>query len=60
MNYYVMTLFPEMVQNAMNESITGRAIKNNIISLETVNIRDFAGNRYNQVDDYIYGGGWEC
>lgn len=57
MNYYVMTLFPEMVQNAMNESITGRAIKNNIISLETVNIRDFAGNRYNQVDDYIYGGG---
>ena len=45
MNYYVMTLFPEMVQNAMNESITGRAIKNNIISLETVNIRDFAGNR---------------
>ncbi len=57
MNYYVMTLFPEMIENAMHESITGRAIKSNIISLETVNIRDFAGNRYNQVDDYIYGGG---
>lgn len=57
MNYYVMTLFPELIQNVMNESITGRAIKNNRINLETVNIRDFAGNRYNQVDDYIYGGG---
>ena len=57
MNYYVMTLFPEMIQNAMNESITGRAINKGIISLETVNIRDYADNRYNQVDDYIYGGG---
>ncbi len=57
MNYYVMTLFPEFITNAMNESIMGRAIKKNIISVEAVNIRDFAQNSYRQVDDYIYGGG---
>ena len=57
MNYYVMTLFPEFITNAMNESIMGRAIKKNIISVEAVNIRDYAQNSYRQVDDYIYGGG---
>ena len=57
MNYYVMTLFPEFITNAMNDSIMGRAIKKNIISVEAVNIRDYAQNSYRQVDDYIYGGG---
>ncbi len=57
MNYYVMTLFPELITNAMNESIMGRAAKKNIISVEAVNIRDYAQNVHRQVDDYIYGGG---
>ena len=57
MNYYVMTLFPELIINAMNESIMGRAAKKNIISVEAVNIRDYAQNVHRQVDDYIYGGG---
>lgn len=57
MNFHIMTLFPEMINNGLNESITGRAIKNGYIGLDTVNIRDFAGNKYGHVDDYTYGGG---
>ena len=57
MNYHVMTLFPEMVESTLNSSITGRAIEKGIIKLNTVNIRDYAQNRYKHVDDYIYGGG---
>ena len=57
MNFHIMTLFPDMVSNGLSESITGRAINNNLISVNTVNIRDFAGNKYGHVDDYTYGGG---
>lgn len=57
MKYYVMTLFPEMIISGMNTSIMGRAQKEGIISLEAVNIRDFAGNKHGKVDDYPYGGG---
>lgn len=57
MNFHVMTLFPGMITNAMGESITGRAIKAGHINVNAVNIRDFAGNKNNNVDDYPYGGG---
>lgn len=57
MNFHVMTLFPEMIEQAMSASITGRAIQAGHISLETVNIRDFSENKHNRVDDYPYGGG---
>ena len=57
MNYHVMTLFPDMVRNALSESITGRAMKKDIIKLNTVNIRDFSNNKFRHIDDYIYGGG---
>ena len=57
MNFHVMTLFPEMIERAMGESITGRAIKAGHISVDAVNIRDFANNKHNRVDDYPYGGG---
>lgn len=56
MNIHVMTLFPEMF-DAIKQSILGRAIKNNIISVDAINIRDFAFNKHNKVDDYTYGGG---
>ena len=42
MKYHVLTLFPEMIENTVNTSITGRALKSGKISLHTVNIRDFA------------------
>ncbi|MCI9616957.1 MAG: tRNA (guanosine(37)-N1)-methyltransferase TrmD [Eubacterium sp.] len=57
MNFHVLTLFPDMIQGGVNTSITGRAVSSGLISLNTVNIRDFAGNKYGQVDDYPYGGG---
>ena len=57
MNFHILTLFPEMIDEAMNKSIIGRAIENNTISLETVNLRDFYTNKHKKVDDYTYGGG---
>ena len=45
MNYHVLTLFPEMILQGLNTSIIGRAIEKGILSLEAVNIRDYAGNR---------------
>lgn len=57
MNFHVMTLFPEMIERAMAESITGRAIRAGYICVDAVNIRDFSEDKHNRVDDYPYGGG---
>ncbi len=57
MNFYVATLFPEQVTSYFNTSITGRAIAKGAISLECIQMRDFAPNTYGRVDDTIYGGG---
>lgn len=57
MNFHVMTLFPGMINNAMSESITGRAIKAGYINVNAVDIRDFSQNKHGNVDDYPYGGG---
>lgn len=57
MNFHIMTLFPEMIRQAMEVSITGRAIKAGLIDINAVNIRDFANNKHHRVDDYPYGGG---
>ena len=57
MNFHIMTLFPEMVMNGLNTSIIGRAIARDLLSIEAVNIRDFAFNKHQSVDDYPYGGG---
>ena len=57
MNFYIMTLFPKMVMDGLNTSITGRAVKNGLLSIEALNIRDYAFNKHHSVDDYPYGGG---
>ncbi len=57
MNFHIMTLFPDMVMHGLSESIIGRAMAKGIINIEAVNIRDYAFNKHNKVDDYIYGGG---
>ncbi|MDD3218591.1 MAG: tRNA (guanosine(37)-N1)-methyltransferase TrmD [Lachnospiraceae bacterium] len=57
MNYHVLTLFPEMIEQGMNTSIIGRAIEQGLLSLEAVNIRDYSTNKHHKVDDYPYGGG---
>lgn len=55
--YAVLTLFPEMIEQALSHSILGRAQKEGLLSVQTVNIRDFATNKQKHVDDYPYGGG---
>lgn len=57
MHFHIMTLFPDMVMSGLGTSITGRAIANGLLSIEAVNIRDYAFNKHNSVDDYPYGGG---
>ncbi len=57
MNFHIMTLFPDMIMQGLNTSIIGRAVERELISIEAVNIRDYAFNKHNKVDDYIYGGG---
>lgn len=57
MNIHIMTLFPEMVMGGLSTSITGRAMDKGILSIEAVNIRDYAYNKHQSVDDYPYGGG---
>lgn len=57
MNFHILTLFPEMVLNGLNTSILGRAVKDGCITINATDIRDFADNKHNHVDDYPYGGG---
>ena len=55
--FFVLTLFPEMIEQTLSHSIMGRAQKEGHISVEAVNIRDFTLNKHKHVDDYPYGGG---
>ncbi|MCR5057354.1 MAG: tRNA (guanosine(37)-N1)-methyltransferase TrmD [Clostridiales bacterium] len=57
MKFSVLTLFPKQVKDFLSESIIGRAEEKGILSIETVDIRDFSGNRYGKVDDTLFGGG---
>ena len=57
MHFHIMTLFPEMVMNGLNTSIIGRAADKGLLSIEAINIRDYAFNKHQSVDDYPYGGG---
>ncbi|MCR5641649.1 MAG: tRNA (guanosine(37)-N1)-methyltransferase TrmD [Lachnospiraceae bacterium] len=57
MKFYVLTLFPEMIEQTMANSITGRAMEQGHISVEAVNIRDYTLDKHKKVDDYPYGGG---
>jgi tRNA (guanine37-N1)-methyltransferase len=53
----VLTLFPSMFDGVFSASILGKAREKGIVSLNTVNFRDYANNKHNTVDDYPYGGG---
>ena len=57
MRFHVLTLFPEMIEQGLGTSITGRAMEKGLVSLNAVNIRDYAANKHRKVDDYTYGGG---
>ena len=53
----ILTLFPQMCEAVMSESIIGRARNSGKVEINFHQIRDFAINRHNQVDDTPYGGG---
>lgn len=57
MHFYIMTLFPEMVLQGLDQSILHLALEKGLISFDAVNIRDYAFNKHQKVDDYTYGGG---
>ena len=58
MRFDIMTLFPELISSVLGESIIGRAQKAGYVSVHAHNIRDFANNKHNKVDDTPYGGGF--
>ncbi len=57
MRFDIMTLFPELVQTVLGESIIGRAQKSGAIKIKCHNIRDFSEDKHRRVDDTPYGGG---
>lgn len=57
MRFDILTLFPELINSVLGESIIGRAQKNDIISVFTHDIRDYTTNKHRKVDDAPYGGG---
>ena len=57
MIFDVLTLFPEMIESCCSYSILKRAVDKNILSVNTINPRDFTLDRHKKVDDTPYGGG---
>ena len=57
MRFHILTLFPQMVLDGLNTSITGRAVQSQLIEIEAIDIRSFSQNKHGKVDDYPYGGG---
>lgn len=53
----ILSLFPEYFNGPFDESIIGQARKKGILDIRLTNIRDFADNKHNRVDDRPYGGG---
>lgn len=58
MKFTVLTLFPDMMKTIFNESIIGRAVKNGLLEINVVNIRDYTTDKHRRVDDSPYGGGF--
>ena len=57
LNIDVLTLFPQMFEAVLGDSIIGRARENNILEMNFIDIRDFSTNKHRKVDDYPYSGG---
>ena len=55
--FFVLTLFPEMIMQTLSHSILGKAQQKGLIGVQAINIRDFTENKQKHVDDYPYGGG---
>jgi tRNA (guanine37-N1)-methyltransferase len=57
MRISILTLFPDMMEAVLGESIIGRARKKGLVTINCINIRDFSTDKHRRVDDYPYGGG---
>lgn len=57
MRFHVLTLFPEMLEQGLCQSILGRAVQRGQLSFHMVDIRDYTEDKHGKVDDYPYGGG---
>ncbi len=57
MNIDILTLFPEMVEPVIGASMLGRAVRNGILNINIVNIRNFSENKHRKTDDTPFGGG---
>lgn len=57
MRIELLTLFPEMCDRVLNESIIGRALRAGKLELHSRNFRDYSVEKHNRVDDTVYGGG---
>lgn len=57
MRFHVLTIFPNIFDSYLDESLFKRARKSKILSVQTYNIRDFTKNKHNKVDDRPFGGG---
>ena len=57
MNIHTLSLFPELIKNALTQGVINKAIQNKLLSLNYYDLRAFGIGKYKQVDDTIYGGG---
>ena len=57
MIFNVLTLYPELIDEYAKTGVVGRGVKSGILSINSVNIRDYTLNKHGCVDDYPYGGG---
>lgn len=57
MRFDILTVFPDMFQSILGESIIGRAQENNLVTINAINIRDYTMDKHKKTDDYPYGGG---
>jgi len=57
MNFHVLTLFPELICSALDHSMLGRAQDNGLISINSVDIRQYSLDKHHITDDYQFGGG---
>ena len=57
MNFDILTLFPEMFEGPLSTSILSRARENNLININTIDIRNYSEDKHNTTDEPPYGGG---
>ena len=57
MNYNIITIFPNLINSFSDTGFIKRSIKNDIININIINLREYSANKHKRVDDKTYGGG---